>query len=69
MDKKYLLFILILMSGFSCLGNALQYYVSGKQYSNTDLRNYAVIGQIIFALAVIAYGIWYHKTSIKKIDR
>jgi len=68
MDKKFLNFVLILLVGFSGLSNALQYFISGKQHSNTDLRNYAVIGQIIFALAIIASGIWYYKTSFKKID-
>jgi hypothetical protein len=69
MDKKFLVFILLLMSGFSCLGNAVHYFLSGEQYSNTDLRNYAVAVQIAFALAVILYGFWHYKTSSEKVDK
>ncbi len=67
MNKKTVIFWVILFIGFDCLGNALHYFISGKSYSNTDLRNYAVVGQIFFALAVIAYGFRYQETY-KKID-
>ncbi len=52
---------MILFVGLDCLGNALHYFISGEYYRNTELRNYAVIGQIFFALAVVAYGFRYQK--------
>ena len=68
MSKKTLFSFLILFIGADCLGNGLHYFVAGEQYQNTDLRSYAVIGQIIFALAVLGYGVWYYKKPAKQIE-
>ena len=69
MNKKKLFLIMMIFGGADCLGNGLHYFISGESYNNTTLRNYAVIGQIVFALAIFAYCIWYHKTSIEKTER
>ena len=66
-SKRTAIFFLILFLGASCLWQGLNYFIAGKQYHNTQLRNYAVVGQIVFALAVIVYGFWYRKTSAAKI--
>ncbi len=62
MNKKKWMFAAILFVGLDCLGNALHYFISGESYRNAYLRSYAVVGQIFFALAVIAYGFRYQKT-------
>ncbi len=63
MKNKALVFWLLIVSGLLCLGNGLRYFIGGEAERNSDLRNYAVIGQIIFALAVVAYGAWLLKKS------
>lgn len=71
MSKRALIFVLILLGGADCLGNGLHYFISGQSYLNSELRNAAVIGQIIFSLAVLIYGVWYYKTSaaVRKVER
>ncbi len=66
MNKKSLFFIIFLFAAADCLGNGLHYFFAGENYRNSDLRNYAVVGQIIFALVMCAYSFRYYKTSIKK---
>lgn len=61
MNRKLLIFILILLGGLECAGNGLHYFISGEHYRNTDLRNFAVVVQIAFGLAVAVYGIWDYK--------
>ena len=68
MSKKTLISFLIFFIGADLFGQGTHYFIAGKHHENTDLRNYAVIGQIIFALAVIAYGVWYIKKPAKKLE-
>jgi hypothetical protein len=68
MKKKYLYLFLILFIGVDVAGQGLHYFIAGKHYYNTDLRNYAVIGQIILGMAAFAYGIWYYKKPAMKMQ-
>ncbi|MBA4123675.1 MAG: hypothetical protein H0X72_14580 [Acidobacteria bacterium] len=65
MKNKSLLFILWLIAGFLPIGNGLQYFIAGEAYRNTDLRNYAVVGQIIFGLATIGYAFWSKRKTLQ----
>ena len=53
--------LLTIFVGFSPIWSGLQYFVNGQANQNSSLRNSAVIGQIIFGLAISCYGIWRHK--------
>jgi uncharacterized membrane protein len=66
MKDKSWVWMLFITSGLLLIGSGLQYFVGGKAYQNTDLRNYAVVGQIIFGLATICYGFWYQKNLSKR---
>ena len=68
MSKKNLYLFLILFIGADVFGQGLHYFIADKHYHNTDLRNYAVVGQIVFGLAVIAYGILFYKKPAKKME-
>ena len=68
MSKKNLYLFLILFIGADVFGQGLHYFIAGKHYHSTDLRNYAVVGQIVFGLAVIVYGVWYYKKTAKKME-
>ena len=69
MKNKNLLFVLLIIVGLSPIGNGLHYFISGEPYRNSDLRNYAVVGQIFFGLAMLAYSFWYYQSSFKKRER
>lgn len=68
MSKKNLYFFLMLFIGADVAGQGFHYFIAGKHYYNSDLRNYAVVGQIVFGLAVIAYGVCYYKKLVKKME-
>lgn len=51
----------LIFSGLLPIWSGLQYFVQGQAQENTDLRNSAVVGTILFGLAIICYGAWRHK--------
>lgn len=57
---------LLIFSGLLPIWGGLQYFVQGQAQQNTNLRNSAVVGQILFGLAVICYGIWNNKNLSKQ---
>ncbi|MEJ7861651.1 MAG: hypothetical protein WKF90_08435 [Pyrinomonadaceae bacterium] len=61
MKNKSWIWISFIVAGALPIWNALQYFIDGKAYQNSNLRNYAVVGQIIFGVAIIFYGFWYKK--------
>lgn len=63
MKNKTLVFWLLIVSGLLCLGNGLHYFIGGDVYRSSDLRTYAVVGQIVFALAITGYGILLMKKN------
>lgn len=56
-------FWMIFLTSLLPIGNGLQYFIGGEVYRNTDLRNYAVIGQILFGLVTMAYSLWLKNHS------
>lgn len=45
-----------LVSGAFCAGQALQYFLSGEQITNSNMRNSLVVLQYFFGIWVIRYG-------------
>ena len=66
MKNKSWNLMLFVIVGLSVMGRGIQYFVAGKAYQNSDLRNYAVVGQILFGLAIICFGFFYDKNVSKQ---
>lgn len=60
MNEKYWNLLAVFV-GLLPIKSGLQYFIAGEAVQNSDLRNFAVVGQIIFGLAIIYYGIWRYK--------
>lgn len=60
--------LLVIFSGLLPIWNGLQYFINGQAFQNSGLRNSAVVGQILFGLAIICYGIWRHKNLFKQAE-
>lgn len=56
-------FTILIFAAALPIASGLHYFIGGEAYQNTSLRNYAVVGQIIFGLAIICYSIWHYKYS------
>jgi hypothetical protein len=56
--KKSWIWILVVFAGSLPFASALQYYISGEAYRNTPSRNWLVVGQAVFGLAVMAFGLY-----------
>lgn len=61
-------FIAFLICGFSTMKQGIFYFTDGKADFNSDLRNYAVAGQIVFGLALMLWSVWYYKTPFKRSE-
>jgi hypothetical protein len=57
---------LFIFTGLMPISSGLQYFIAGQAYQNTSLRNYAVVGQILFGLAVVCFGVWQNKKLSKQ---
>jgi len=58
--------LLLIFSGLLPIWNGMQYFIEGQANQNSSLRNSAVVGQILFGLAVSCYGIWRNKNLSKQ---
>ena len=56
--KRSWVWILVVFAGSLPIASAVQYYVSGEPGRNTPTRNWLVVGQVVFGLAVIALGLY-----------
>ncbi len=66
MTKEKTWNFLFIFTGILPIGNGLQYFVAGQAQQNSNLRNSAVVGQILFGLAVVCYGVWQNKKLSKQ---
>ncbi|MCA1622239.1 MAG: hypothetical protein LC768_01240 [Acidobacteria bacterium] len=58
--------LVLVFVGLLPIWNGLQYFFQGQAYQNSALRNSAVVGQIIFGLAISCYGVWHNKNLSKQ---
>lgn len=56
--KKSWIWILVVFAGSLPFAAALQYYVSGEPGRNSSTRNWLAVGQALFGLAVMAFGLY-----------
>ena len=63
MKSKNWYYYLVPVLGAIVCGQAINYFLSGENYRNTGLRNFAVVLQIIFGLALIGYSFYQHKRN------
>jgi hypothetical protein len=56
--KRTWIWILVVFAGSLPLASALQYYISGEPYRNTPTRNWLVVAQALFGIAVMAFGLY-----------
>ena len=61
MTKEKFWNLLLIFAGLLPVWSGLQYFIAGEANQSSDLRNFAVVGQILFGLATICYGIWRNK--------
>lgn len=54
---KSWIWIFVILAGSLPLGSALEYYSSGEPYRNTSTRNWLVVGQVVFGVLVMAFGL------------
>ncbi len=66
MTKEKSLNLLLIFCGLLPIWNGLQYFAEGQAHQNSSLRNSAVVGQILFGLAISCYGIWRNKNLSKQ---
>jgi len=66
MMKEKTLNLLLIFSGLLPIWNGLRYFIEGQANQNSSSRNSAVVGQILFGLAVSCYGIWRNKNLSKQ---
>lgn len=69
MTKKSGGTFLLIIAGLLPVWNGLQYFLEGLANQNSSLRNYAVVGQILFGLAIVGYGFFYFKSSGKRTSK
>lgn len=69
MTKEKSLNLVIIFAGLLPIWNGLQYFLEGQAQHNSDLRNYAVVGQILFGLAIIGWGFFCHKNSGQRASK
>ncbi|MGI9034442.1 MAG: hypothetical protein ACR2GD_00230 [Pyrinomonadaceae bacterium] len=69
MENKFWFWTLFIISGTLPMANGWQYFIGGEGYQNSDLRNYAVAGQILFGLAIMCYGFWRYNKNLVKRER
>ena len=55
---KSWIWILVVFAGSLPFAAALQYYISGEPYHNTPTRNWLVVGQAVFGVLVMAFGLY-----------
>ena len=53
--------LLLIFAGFLPIWNGLAYFIAGEANPNSNLRNFAVVGQIVFGLAIVCFGVWRGK--------
>ncbi len=64
---KSSLWILVVFAGSLPFASALQYYVAGEAYRNTPTRNWLVIAQAAFGLAIMAVGLYRQLRNARQI--
>ncbi len=60
--------LLVIFVGLLPIWNGLQYFINGQANQNSSLRNSAVVGQILFGLAISCYGIWRNKSLPRQAE-
>ena len=56
--KRSWIWIFVVFAGSLPFASALQYYFTGEPSRNTPTRNWLVLAQAIFGIAVMAYGLY-----------
>jgi len=65
--KKPWYWILVVFAGSLPLAAALQYYISGEPYRNTPTRNWLVVGQAVFGLLIMAFGLYKQFQTARQV--
>ena len=69
MGNKFWFWTLFIISGMLPAASGLHYFIGGEAYRNSDVRNYAVAGQILFGIAIICCGFWRHNKNLARQKR
>jgi len=56
MSKKKWFFFLLLFLGLDVAGQAAHYFIGGETYRSSSLRDFLVVVQLLFGLAIAFYG-------------